>query len=257
MSATLDASAGRLGRVQHLDDLSDDELAELYAYPPASELSLVRANFISTLDGAATGDDGRTASINDPADHRVFALLRAVSDVILVGAGTARDEGYGRARTRERLQPLRASLGLADHPTIAVVSRSLELPDALLDESEGSGGLVVVTTQDADPLRLAQLAERLGQTRLLLCGRGSVDLVTALERLAGMGFRRVLTEGGPQLMNDLTRADLVDELCLTIAPLLVGGHSPRIGAGAPYRRPLRLAHAVTSDSSLLTRWTRP
>ena len=57
-------------------------------------------------------------------------------------------------------------------------------------------------------------------------------------------------------MNDLTRADLVDELCLTLAPLLVGGHSPRIGAGAPYRRELRLAHALTSDTSLLTRWTR-
>lgn len=246
---------GRLARVQHLDDLSDDELADHYAYPPTSERSLVRANFISTLDGAATGGDGRTASINDPADHRVFALLRALSDVVLVGAGTVRDEGYGRVRTPGRLQPLRESLGLAEHPSVAVVSRSLEIPDALLDEAPGTGGVVIVTTQDADPHRLAELGERLGQTRLLLCGRGSVDLVTALERLAGMGFRRVLTEGGPQLMNDLTRADLVDELCLTIAPLLVGGHSPRIGAGAPYHRQLRLMHVLTSDASLLTRWT--
>lgn len=242
--------------MQHLDDVSDDELADRYAYPPGAEQPYVRANFISTLDGAATGENGRTDSINDPADHRVFALLRALSDVILVGAGTVRDEGYGRAGTPARWQDLRTALGLAEHPTIAVVSRSLDLPSALLDPTSDAGGLVVVTTQDADPARLADVTARVGPTQVVQSGRGSVDLVGALERLAGMGLRRVLTEGGPQLMNDLTRADLVDELCLTLAPLLVGGHSPRIGAGAPYRRELRLSHALTSDTSLLTRWTR-
>ena len=242
--------------MQHLDDVPDDELADRYAYPPRPEQPYVRANFISTLDGAAAGEDGRTDSINDAPDHRVFALLRALSDVILVGAGTARDEGYGRAVTPARWQALRSALGLAEHPTIAVVSRSLALPSALLEPAPGAGGVVVVTTQDADPGRVAEVSGQLGPTQVVQSGRGSVDLVGALERLAGMGLRRVLAEGGPQLMNDLARADLVDELCLTVAPLLVGGHSPRIGAGAPYRRELRLAHALRSDTSLLTRWTR-
>ncbi|MGN6612308.1 MAG: dihydrofolate reductase family protein [Angustibacter sp.] len=104
----------------------------------------MRANFISTLDGGARGDNGRTDSINDPADHRVFALLRALSDVILVGAGTARDEGYGRASTPARWQDLRTAHGLAEPPTIAVVSRSLDLPSALLDATPDAAGTAVV-----------------------------------------------------------------------------------------------------------------
>ncbi|GAB3590056.1 pyrimidine reductase family protein [Angustibacter peucedani] len=256
--------------MQHLDDLADDELADLYAYPPSSGLggpgglggagdpegAVVRANFVATLDGSATGDDGRSGSINDPADHRVFDLLRALSDVVLVGAGTARDEGYGRVRTPDRWVALRTALGLADHPALAVVTRSLDVPEALLEPADGAGELLVVSTQDADPARLGQLRERLGDERLLLAGRGSVDLAHVVERLAGSGRRRVLAEGGPQLMNDLVRAGVLDELCLTVAPLLVGGDGPRIGRGAPVHERMRLAHALVSDGPLLTRWTR-
>ncbi len=245
--------------MQHLDDLADDELADLYAYPPSAEDAVVRANVVSTLDGSATGEDGRSGSINDPSDHRVFHLLRALSDVVLVGAGTVRDEGYGRVRTAARWAPMRAALGLAEHPVLAVVTRSLDLPELVLEPAEAvepAGGLLVVSTQDADPARAAELRQRLGDERVVLAGRGSVDLAATVEQLAGSGLRRVLTEGGPQLLNDLLRADLLDELCLTVAPLLVGGRGPRVAAGAPVTTRMRLAHALQSDGPLLTRWTR-
>jgi riboflavin biosynthesis pyrimidine reductase len=242
--------------VQHLDELSDDELADLYAYPGSGDRAVVRANFVSTLDGSATGDDGRSGSINDDADHRVFAALRALCDTVLIGAGTARDEGYGRLGTPDAWAEVREANGLAQHPLLVLVSRSLELPEKVLDDVPEAGGLLVLTTEDADPLALAALTERIGPSSVLQSGRGSVDLVSATESLAGRGLRRILCEGGPQLMNDLARAELVDELCLTVAPLLVGGHGPRISAGAPLRTRMRLAHALRSDGSLLTRWTR-
>lgn len=236
--------------------MGDDELADLYAYPPAVEAAVVRANVIATLDGSATGDDGRSGSINDSADHRVFHLLRALSDVVLVGAGTVRTEGYGRVRTAARWVELRAGLGLADHPVLAVVSRSLDVPEALLQPDQRAGALIVVTTQEAAAARPRALRTLLDDDHLLVAGRTSVDLAGVLEQLAGRGLRRVLTEGGPRLLNDLTRADLLDELCLTLAPLLVGGDGPRIAAGGPANQRLRLAHALTSNGPLLTRWTR-
>jgi riboflavin biosynthesis pyrimidine reductase len=242
--------------VRHIDELSDEELADLYGYPGTAERAVVRTNFISTLDGSATGDDGRSGSINDDADHRVFDALRALCDAVVIGAGTARDEGYGRLHSPDRWSAVREAHGLAEHPVLVLVSRSLELPEKVLDAAPGAGGLMVLTTEDADPEALAQLTARLGQHNVLRAGRGSVDLVSACEGLAGRGLRRLLCEGGPQLMNDLCRADLVDELCLSIAPVLVGGHGPRIAAGAPLRTTMRFAHALRSDGSLLTRWTR-
>lgn len=221
-----------------------------------AEGGYLRANVVSTLDGSATGEDGLTGSINDAADHRVFALLRALSDVIVVGAGTARAEGYRRARTPDGWRAMRAAEGLSEHPTIAVVSRSLNLPEPLLDVDPEGGALVVLTSQDAEPSRIAALTELLGDGAVVPAGRGSVDVESALRHLAGQGLRRMLTEGGPQLLNDTIRAGLLDDLCLTMSPLLVGGSGPRLGTGAPVHQRMHLRHALQSDGSLLTRWVR-
>lgn len=240
--------------MQHLDDIGDDELADLYSYPPVTDRAFVRANFVTTLDGSATGDDGRSASINDAADRRVFGLLRALSDVVLVGAGTVRAEGYRPVRTREPWQALRAAMGLAPHPTIAVVSRSLELPDELLTRTGDAGPVLVLSTSTADPRRAAQLADRLGAQAVLRAGRDRVDVTGALEQLGARGLRRVLLEGGPQLMGDVVRAGRLDELCLSISPQLVGGPGPRLADGPPLEQSMRFAHGVQSSGCLLTRW---
>ena len=121
-----DGDLGRWGP-GHAGGMDSAGLAVAYAYPVlAAGQVWVRANFISTLDGAATGDDGRSGSINTGADRDVFALLRALSDVILIGAGTARVEGYRRATVQAPRLHLRQ--GRPAHPTIAVFSRSGDVP---------------------------------------------------------------------------------------------------------------------------------
>lgn len=241
---------------ESLDDIEDDDLAELYAYPADLDRPWVRANFVSTLDGAASGADGRTGSINNDADKRVFVLLRSLADVVVVGGGTARQEGYRPVRTREVWRELRARMGLAPAPTLAVVSRSLELAGGVLEHVEGGGRVLVVTSRRADAERLAQVRAVLGADAVLLAGDESVDLADVVEQLGERGLPRVLCEGGPQLMSDVVAAGLLDELCLTVSPVLVGGDHPRITRGGPLAQDLRLGHVVESDGVLLTRWLR-
>lgn len=229
--------------------LDDEGLASLYAHPPGR----VRANFVATLDGAATGDDGRSGTINDEADLRIFETLRALADVVLVGAGTTRTEGYGALSVPERLRPLRAGLGLLPELELAVVTRSGILSERLL----GAERPPLVVTHGAC-LHLQTLRERLGAERVIVRGAHEVDLAAALTELAARGLRRVLTEGGPHLFASLLAANLLDELCLTSSPLLVGGHPPRIVAAHEWFDPARsaqLEHVLVEDSTMFTRWS--
>ncbi len=243
--------------VPDLAELDDEDLALLYAYPAQPDRPWVRANFVSTLDGAATGPDGRTGTINSESDVRVFAALRALSDVVLVGAGTVRAEGYRAVQVRESWRQVRASLGLAPVPTLAVVSRSMALPEALLDPPEGGGPVVVVTVQDVGPDRVAEVEARLGPGSVVTAGAETVEVDRCLDELAARGLSRVLCEGGPMLLGELASHHLLDELCLTLAPLLVGGTGPRIAHGLPLDVTLRLEHLVQTPDVLLTRWVRP
>ena len=249
--------AGRLTGVPQLEDLDqieDDDLAELYAYPADLDRPWVRANFVSTLDGAASGPDGRSGSINNDADKRVFGLLRSLADVVLVGAGTARTEGYRPVRTREVWRDLRARMALAPAPTLAIVSRSLDLPEGLLEPVEGGGPVLVVTSRQADVGRLAAARDALGAHAIVQAGEDVVDLAGAVDQLGERGLSRVLCEGGPRLMSDLVAAGRLDELCLTVSPVVVGGDAPRITVGGPLDLRLRLGHVVESRGVLLTRW---
>jgi len=238
---------------------TEDEavLTELYAHPaPASAgrcAAHVRANMVSTLDGAATGADRLSGSINDAADHRVFSVLRAVADVVLIGAGTARDEGYADVRVPTALVPGRRARGQQDHPELAVVSATGALPDRLLDSHHPP--LVLTTSARPD---LATLQRRVGADRVLVLGDGAtVDLSRGLELLARRGLARVLAEGGPRLLGELARAGLVDELCLTWSPVVVAGTAPRIIAATDWLTPAvaaRPAHLLHADGVLLGRW---
>lgn len=225
--------------------LDTDELARLYAYP-TSDRPWVRTNFVSSLDGAATASDGRSGGLGGETDTRVFALLRSLADVIVVGAGTARDEGYADFDVDAAL---RQRLGLSPAPAMVLVSRRLDIPPALVIR-----GNVVVTTADADPARLATLRETVD---VIAEGRGAVDWGAVLARLADRGWTRILCEGGPSLHGELVALDLVDELCLTIAPTLTAGDAPRIAHGhGAVDRPMTLGHAIEGDGGLLTRWVR-
>jgi riboflavin biosynthesis pyrimidine reductase len=239
----------------HDGTLDHEGLALAYAYPrlPAGQ-SWVRANFISTLDGAATGDDGRSGSINTGADREVFGLLRALADVVLVGAGTARVEGYRRASVRAPWLDLRQ--GRPAHPTTAVFSRSGDVPPGVSQARDGSGEVVLVTCQSAGAVAIDLALETLGEGQVIIAGDTTVDLSRAVDSLAARGLTRMLCEGGPHLMGDLTASGRLDELCLTIAPILVAGDHPRITAGAATDANLTPRLLIESRGSLLGRWAQ-
>jgi riboflavin biosynthesis pyrimidine reductase len=229
-------------------DPAEELLSSLYAAPADR---WVRANMITTLDGASAGADGRSGSINNAPDHRVFEVLRALADVVLVGAGTARTEGYLAARTPDRLLPGRRSRGQDDHPPLAVVTGRGNLPTALLD---GEPTPWVFTTSDA-PF-LGHLRAHLPRGRLHVHD-GAVDLRRVLDVLAEAGHGRVLTEGGPSLLGSLLAVDALDELCLTTSPLVVGGDASRAVTGAGWLDPAlraRPAHLLHAEGVLLGRW---
>lgn len=242
--------------LEDLDQIDDDELAELYAYPADLDRPWVRANFVASLDGASSGSDGRSGSINNAADKRVFALLRNLSDVVLVGAGTARVEAYRPVRGRETWRGLRARLGLAPAPVLAVVSGSLDLPAGVLDRVHDAGPVLALTSRGADPARLEAARGALGADSVLQAGQEHVDIAEAIAQLGARGLSRVLCEGGPTLMSQLVAAEQLDELCLTLSPLLAGGPAKRITNGGPLGCDLRLGHVVQSNGVLLTRWLR-
>ncbi|KAA1397678.1 dihydrofolate reductase family protein [Aeromicrobium ginsengisoli] len=225
--------------------LDADELERLYAYP-AADRPWIRTNFVTTLDGAATGQDGTSGPLGGEADTQVFALLRSLADVIVVGAGTARDEAYADFDVDT---DLRARLGLSPVPTMVLVSRSLGIPPALVRP-----GIAVVTTADADPDAVAALRETV---EVIQAGHGEIDWTAALTEFAARGWNRVLCEGGPSLHGRLVELDLVDELCLTIAPILAAGDAPRIAHGHHLvHHAMTLGHAIEADGGLLTRWVR-
>jgi riboflavin biosynthesis pyrimidine reductase len=231
-------------------------LALAYAYPERSGMQTwVRANFVSTLDGAAAGEDGRSSSINTGADRDVFQLLRALSDVILVGAGTARVEGYRRPTVRAPWLKLRQ--GRPTHPTMAVVSRSGGIPPRLGEARESSGEVLLITCNRAGAEAVDLARATLGEEHVIVVGDATVDLAAAVDALADRGLSRILCEGGPHLMRDLTASGRLDEICLTLIPMLLAGDHPRITAGDPVTANLIPRLLIESEGTLLGRWVRP
>jgi riboflavin biosynthesis pyrimidine reductase len=230
----------------------DPDLPALYAYPDGRWL---RANMVSSADGAATLD-GASAGLSSDTDRRVFALLRTLSDVILVGAATARAERYKPARTRELWRDLRGGRALT--PPIAVVTRQLDLdPDSpLITAAPPDARTIVITTAKA-PRDVRAAIEP--HADVVIAGQETIDFEAAVNALAERGLRRILAEVGPRLLAQLLEAGLLDELCLTIGPLLAGPGAGRIVAGtgpATAPVPLNLAHVLADDGFLLCRYTR-
>ena len=238
---------------------SATDLAEQYAHPvPADGRCWVRANMVTSLDGAAAGVDGRSAALSGPADRRLFHLLRGLADVVLVGAGTARDEGYGPVAEHPGLRDVRAAAGQRPAAVLVQVSRSGRAGAARGMFDRPGDAFVVVAMDDADAVDNA--VEAAGEEAVLLAppaSGGGPELSVVLAMLAARGLRRVLCEGGPSLLADLVAADLLDELCLTTSPVLGGGSClGLLGHGVPGARVMRLAGLVHAESTLFARWVR-
>jgi riboflavin biosynthesis pyrimidine reductase len=215
---------GRTGEVTEAD------LAELYRPP---RLPWLRVNMVSTLDGAANGESGKSGSINNEVDQRVFHALRAQADAVVVGAGTARTEGY-----REAAVPL------------VLVSRRGEVPEQL--QAATPGKVLLATCASSPGLDAAR--ELLGAENVVVAGTETVDLVAVKAALVDRGLRNLLSEGGPSLLHDLLASGAADELTLTWVPRLIGGEHPRIVAGDALDLDVAPALLLEQDGTLLGRW---
>ncbi|MCU1617136.1 MAG: bifunctional deaminase-reductase domain protein [Frankiales bacterium] len=228
-------------------ELDGPGLVEAYRAPDGRWL---RVNFVGSLDGVVAVE-GRSGPLGGPGDLRVFRLLRALADVVLVGWGTASSEGYRPVAPDSPVGRLRAELGRPAELPVAVVSRRASLaPGDLL----GGAPTILITSEAADESRLRPL-EDAGVT-VLVCGEDDVDLPRALDLLAEHGLERITCEGGPQLLRAALAAGVVDELDLTIAPALVGAGTRLVGdAALPEVVCPRLTQVLEEDGVLFTRYT--
>jgi riboflavin biosynthesis pyrimidine reductase len=222
-------------------ELDDEALRKVYAAPP--DRAWLRVNFVASLDGAGTGADGRSGSINTPADFRVFRLLRRLADVVLVGAGTVRTEGYPALRDEDLAAPV-----------LAVVSRRGTLPPTVAAMRSPRGAALLVTRSGAGPRALREAREVLGEDNVIVAGGDEVDLAEARKALEDRGLKQILSEGGPSLFGTMLEAGVVDELDLTWAPTIVGGSQPRIVRAGDLSVDLTPMALVEEDGTVLGRW---
>lgn len=208
-------------------------LEEMYRAPDGHDGPWLRVNFVSTLDGAAQGEQGRSGDINNAVDKVVFDALRSLADVLVVGAGTLRTEGY-------------------DVPALplVVVTRSGRVPDGL--RGAPAGRVMMATVADAPALDDAR--RELGDEHVLVLGDAEVDLALLKTTLADRGLVEQLCEGGPQLCHAMLAAGVVDELCLTWVPRLIAGQHLGIVEGAPVDVHLAPHLLLEEDGTLLGRW---
>ncbi len=215
---------------------------ELYGdpRPPPADRPWVGICMVVSLDGS-TVVDGRSGGLSSPTDLQVLLRLRAAADVILVGASTVRQEGYGPPRTPDQ--------------RIGVVTRRGDLDMSVDLFTSGAGFLVL--PEDGPPAPRTPDGRPVDVVR---AGRRRVDVRLALDRLTELvgPLRFVQVEGGPHLNGSLLDADCVDELNMTVAPVLVGGDGGRLTAGAaPAAHRFDLGHlAVDELSFTFTRWLR-
>jgi 5-amino-6-(5-phosphoribosylamino)uracil reductase len=234
-------------------EVDDAELERLYDYPKDLAAPWVQVNFVSSADGAITVG-GHSAGLGSEGDKRIFGLGRDLADVILAGAGTVRVEGYRGVKRTEVRTDRRIRFGLSEVPPIAVVTRrcSIEPTSPLVTDTLVAP--IVLTCASAPEERRAALSA--AGADVVVAGETTVDLAMALDALAERGLLRVNCEGGAHLFGELIAAGLVDQFCLTVAPLLVAGDAPRSAVGLLPPAPLDLAlvSVLTEDDHLMLRY---
>jgi riboflavin biosynthesis pyrimidine reductase len=215
----------------------------------------LRVNFIASVDGAITVS-GKSAGLQTPGDNLIFAALRDLADVVLVGAGTARTEGYTALNPTSVRAQKRVANGLAPTLPIAIVTRSLGMdPSSALFTAAGPDSRTLVfTCATASPAEHTELTE---VAEVIVCGDQEVDLTEVRATLAGRGLGRILCEGGPSLFASLAYSGNVTELCLSISPTLAGPGSGRVTNGLPWPLaplPLGLTGLLEEDGALFARY---
>ena len=217
----------------------------------------VRVNMVSSLDGAAAFG-GRVRPISNPADHQLLRALRTYCDVLVVGAGTIRAERYGPVVLDPELRRYRREVGgSAALPSVAVVTNSGDLPwDSALFTGGGPRPIVVTSARGAAVGRPAARSS----CDVLVAGDDVVEPAAMIEGLRDRGLVRVLCEGGPALLSALVAHGLVEDMCLTLSPVLAGPQPIPASIATPtieVPRTLRLRHVLLESDSLYMRYQRP
>ena len=194
-------------------DLNCASLIEIADHYRAPKAPWVRANMITSQDGHFVGANNTSRDLTGPADFKLLLLLRALSDVVLVGAKTARLENYRQPKPRPEFEFLAQPA-----PRLAVVSESLEFD---LDSNMFTGGQeppIIINVGETHPS--AELAKR---AQVIPIAKSENFGIAIIATLSQIGLTKVTCEGGPKLLAEMLAADVVDEYDLTISPIQVGG----------------------------------
>ena len=227
--------------------------ARVYADLPHNDSRpAVRLNMIVSVDGG-TSWNGVSGALGGPADKALFSVLRSLADVVLVASATMQGEHYGPALLPAPVQDARRARGQTPVPPIAVVTRTCQFDWDTPFFAAATERPIVVTVSSAseeDRKRAADVAE------VIIAGEHDVDLDRAVRALGALGAHSVLAEGGPTLNGQLARAGLLDELCVTLAPLLASGDAKRLIAGSTLDalEPLDLRSICEEDDYLFLRY---
>ena len=236
-----------------LDEVDDQFLLDSYAAPAGC---FTRFNFVSSLDGSATLG-GLSGAMGSPADFRVFSLLRRLADVILVGAGTVRAEGYDGPLLDDQSLAWRQHAGKGGHPPLGIISRSARLEPQAPVFTRAPGQVFVFHSAPVPESRRLQYPAQVQLIRVPEGGDGGCDPAAVLQWLHGQGLNMVHAEGGPRIFGQFIASGLVDSLCLSFSPLLAGGQGPRISQAAQQSpQPMVLHHLLEQDSMLLAEYRK-
>jgi riboflavin biosynthesis pyrimidine reductase len=213
----------------------------------------VVANFVSSLDGRGSVT-GLSGGLSDAGDRAVFWALRGAVDAILVGTGTLEAESYGRMIKDPAVRARRRKKGLRPEPLTCILTRGGRLPLDIPLFSEPEAHVIVFS---GDEVELGGSSARVDVVRL---PPAELDFAHALARLRSEHeVRALLCEGGPSVLSALLREGVIDELCLTLAPKLVGGGTgTAITAGPelPELAQARLAGVIERQGTLFLRYQR-
>ena len=231
------------------------ELYPALARPKPAGRPWLMINMIASADGAIAVD-GTSEALGNPADEAVFSAVRASADWIVAAAGTVRAERYGLPRPGEASRRARLAAGRAERPRLAVVSASLDLDPGLplfAEQRPGDDQPVILTGSTAASGAVARLERVAEVVRLPSPEPQPAEILTELNR---RGADVVLSEGGPSFNAQLADAGVIDELCLSIAPLVAGGSSPRIVHGSRRAVPLNMSidHLLEASGTLFIRY---
>lgn len=232
-----------------LADLAPDYLAQ--QIPRAVDVPFIRAMMIASIDGAVRGSTGTSIDLTTDEDLAMLTMLRACADAVLVGAATARAYPYRVPKAQQSWLQMRRDAGMSDAPRLVIVTRNGLASDNACFENPANRPIIVV------PRTCPMLKELNSRAEVIVAGDEDVDMMAMVKQLHTAGIKRIVCEGGPTLLSAMSAQALIDEYCLTTAPMWFGVAELPLSGGltAPLARTFDLNRLIVGrDSYLFAQW---